>query len=220
MATKKTRGRQKIEMKRIEKEEDRLITFSKRRSGIYKKASELVTLTGAEVGVMVFSPSGKAFSFGHPSIEAVANRFTGGQPLESDPIHRLLEARRKERIDELNQHYNDLLSQLEVENERHKLLKEMRSGRGTQGWIDTPIDQFNMEELHQMHGSLDKLEKNLLNKIYLKTGNDLGASSSLMAPSQNLDQARNPFPMNNPTEAGPSCSSFAQSYGGFHPNQF
>ncbi|ESR34581.1 hypothetical protein CICLE_v10006559mg [Citrus x clementina] len=37
MAAKKTKGRQKIEIKKIENEDDRLITFSKRRSGIYKK---------------------------------------------------------------------------------------------------------------------------------------------------------------------------------------
>ncbi|ESR34579.1 hypothetical protein CICLE_v10007090mg [Citrus x clementina] len=38
MAGKKTKRRQKIEMKKIENEDDRLITFSKRGSGIYKKA--------------------------------------------------------------------------------------------------------------------------------------------------------------------------------------
>ena len=62
-------------MKKIDKEVDRLVTFSKRRSGINKKASELVTLCGAEVGVVVFSPAAKPFSFGHPSVESVANRF-------------------------------------------------------------------------------------------------------------------------------------------------
>jgi pheromone receptor transcription factor len=70
---KKTKGRQKIEMEKIENEDDRLITFSKCRSSIYKKASELVTLCGAEVGVVIFSPARKPFSFGHPSVESVAN---------------------------------------------------------------------------------------------------------------------------------------------------
>ncbi|KAK9181239.1 hypothetical protein WN944_024376 [Citrus x changshan-huyou] len=37
----------KVEIKKIENEDDRMITFSERRSGIYKKASKLVTLTGA-----------------------------------------------------------------------------------------------------------------------------------------------------------------------------
>ncbi|KAK7853894.1 agamous-like mads-box protein agl61 [Quercus suber] len=64
MESKKTKGKQKIEMKKIDKEVW---------TGINKKASELVTLCGAEVGVVVFSPVGKSFSFGHPSVESVAN---------------------------------------------------------------------------------------------------------------------------------------------------
>ncbi|ESR34578.1 hypothetical protein CICLE_v10006588mg [Citrus x clementina] len=55
MAAKKTKGRQKIEMKKIENEGGRLITFSKRRSGIYKKASELMTLTGSKIAILLFS---------------------------------------------------------------------------------------------------------------------------------------------------------------------
>ena len=43
-------------MKKIENKDDRIITLSKRRSGIYKKANELVTLTNAEIGVVVPPP--------------------------------------------------------------------------------------------------------------------------------------------------------------------
>ncbi|XP_044495088.1 agamous-like MADS-box protein AGL61 [Mangifera indica] len=220
MATKKTRGRQKIEMKRIEKEEDRLITFSKRRSGIYKKANELVTLTGANIGIVMFSPTGKAFSFGHPSIEVVANRFMGGHQPECDPIDLQLEAHRKVRINELNQDHSNLLNQLEAEKERGKLLKQMTDGIETKGWWDTPVNQLKEEELYQMHDSLDELERSLLNEICLKTSGDFGASSSLMAPPPNLDQATNLFSMNNPNEASPPCSAFPQNYGDSLTNQF
>ena len=66
MAGKKTKRRQKIEMKKIENEDDRLITFSKRRSGIYKKASEFVTLTSSAIAIVVFSQSGKPYIFVSP----------------------------------------------------------------------------------------------------------------------------------------------------------
>ena len=42
-------------MKKIENKDDRMITLSKCRSGIYKKASELVTLTSTEIGIVVIS---------------------------------------------------------------------------------------------------------------------------------------------------------------------
>jgi hypothetical protein len=177
MEGKQTRGRQKIATKRIENEDDRLITFSKRRSGIYKKASELVTLCGAEVAVLVFSPAGKAFSFGHPSIESVANRFLGQNIAPNDNTHPLVEAHRKVRINELNQQHNELLSEMEAERDRGKVLKEGTSEKSSQGWWEAPIDELSLQELKQMNVMLEEFHKNLH-----KTINELrrngGASSS------------------------------------------
>ena len=124
---KKTKGRQKIAMKKIENEDDRLITFSKRRSGIYKKASELSTLCGAEVGFIVFSPAGKPFSFGHPSIESVANRFLNQNPPPNDNTHPLVEAHRKVRINQLSQQLNEVHSELDAEKEKGKVLVQLFS---------------------------------------------------------------------------------------------
>lgn len=56
-------GRGKIEIKRIENANSRQVTFSKRRSGLLKKAHELSVLCDAEVAVIVFSKSGKLFEF-------------------------------------------------------------------------------------------------------------------------------------------------------------
>ncbi|ESR34576.1 Agamous-like MADS-box protein AGL62 [Citrus sinensis] len=179
MADKKTKGRQKIEMKKIESEDGRLITFSKRRSGIYKKASELVTLTGSEIAILVFSQSGKPFSFGHPSIEAVANRFVGLNQAANDNTHPLAEAHRQVRINELNHQHNELLRQLDEEKEREKVLKQMRRGKETQPrWWETSVDELNHQELLQMDATIDNLHKSFLAKLNEKTT----AASSSMAP--------------------------------------
>ncbi|KAL6315064.1 hypothetical protein AAG906_030917 [Vitis piasezkii] len=71
-------------MKRIPNEENHLIIFSKCRSRIYKKASELSTLCGAEIGVLDFSLASKAFSFGHPSIETITNKVLYENPPPND----------------------------------------------------------------------------------------------------------------------------------------
>ncbi|KAH9679285.1 Agamous-like MADS-box protein AGL61 [Citrus sinensis] len=180
MAAKKTRGRQKIEMKKIENENDRMIAFSKRRSGIYKKASELATLTGAEIGIVVFSPSGKPFSFGYPSLEAVANRFLGlNQEHPNDNTRLLVEAHRRVRISELNQQHNELLRRLDEENAREKILKQNRKGKETQPhWWETPVNEINHQELLQMDAAVDDLHKTFLAKLNEKTA----AASSSMAP--------------------------------------
>nr|AQM52308.1 MADS18 [Monotropa hypopitys] len=56
-------GRGKVELKRIENPSSRQVTFSKRRNGLLKKAFELSILCDAEVALLVFSPSGKAYQF-------------------------------------------------------------------------------------------------------------------------------------------------------------
>jgi hypothetical protein len=68
------------EMKPIENEETRQICFTKRRQSLFNKASELSILCGAMVGSVVFSTFGTPFSFGHPSIDDVANRFLSPPP--------------------------------------------------------------------------------------------------------------------------------------------
>nr|AXY87496.1 MADS-box protein-like protein [Cymbidium goeringii] len=72
---KRSRGRQKIEIKKIENEAARQVAFTKRRQGVMKKASELSILCGVEFVIVAFSPAGKAFSFGHPSVDSIVARF-------------------------------------------------------------------------------------------------------------------------------------------------
>ncbi|KAJ0241041.1 hypothetical protein HA466_0215110 [Hirschfeldia incana] len=62
---KTTKGRQKIEIKQINEESRRQVTFSKRRSGLFKKAAELSVLSGAQIGIVTFSRRGRIFTFGN-----------------------------------------------------------------------------------------------------------------------------------------------------------
>ena len=56
-------GRGKIVIRRIDNPTSRQVTFSKRRNGLMKKAKELAILCDAEVGVMIFSSTGKLYDF-------------------------------------------------------------------------------------------------------------------------------------------------------------
>ncbi|KAH7549507.1 hypothetical protein JRO89_XS13G0042300 [Xanthoceras sorbifolium] len=55
--------RGKTQMKRIENDTSRQVTFSKRRNGLLKKAFELSVLCDAEVALIIFSPRGKLYEF-------------------------------------------------------------------------------------------------------------------------------------------------------------
>lgn len=68
-------GRAKIEIKRIENSTNRQVTFSKRRSGLLKKASELSVLCDAEVALIIFSGHGKLYEFGNKSVCRTIERY-------------------------------------------------------------------------------------------------------------------------------------------------
>ncbi|KAK1306610.1 MADS-box transcription factor 13 [Acorus calamus] len=56
-------GRGKVELKRIENSKSRQVTFSKRRNGLLKKAFELSVLCEADIAIIVFSSTGKAYQY-------------------------------------------------------------------------------------------------------------------------------------------------------------
>ncbi|KAI3989155.1 hypothetical protein MKX01_033191 [Papaver californicum] len=67
-------GRGKIEIKRIENATNRQVTYSKRRSGILKKAKELTVLCDAEVSLIMFSSTGKMTEYLSPSLNGNTKR--------------------------------------------------------------------------------------------------------------------------------------------------
>ena len=65
----KNLGHQKIKMVKMENESNLHATFSKRCTSILKKTSEIITLCGVELGLVVLSPAQMVYSFGHPSVD-------------------------------------------------------------------------------------------------------------------------------------------------------
>lgn len=61
------RKRGKVELRRIEDRTSRQVRFSKRRSGLFKKAYELSVLCDAEVALIIFSGRGRLFEFSSSS---------------------------------------------------------------------------------------------------------------------------------------------------------
>ncbi|XP_064956927.1 protein VERNALIZATION 1-like isoform X2 [Musa acuminata AAA Group] len=69
-------GRGRVQLKRIENKINRQVTFSKRRSGLLKKAHEISVLCDAEVAVMVFSTKGKLYEYStDSSMEKILDRY-------------------------------------------------------------------------------------------------------------------------------------------------
>ncbi|XP_030941719.1 agamous-like MADS-box protein AGL62 [Quercus lobata] len=157
----KSKGRQKIEMVKMPNDSNLQVTFSKRRSGLFKKASELCTLCGAEIGIIVFSPGKKVFSFGHPCVETIIDRFLTRNPPQNSGTLQLIEAHRNASVREHNVQLTQLTNQLEAEKKRGEALNRMRKAGQAEHWWEAPIEGLGLQQLEQLKGSLEELKKNV-----------------------------------------------------------
>ncbi|KAL7206305.1 hypothetical protein ACSBR2_019089 [Camellia fascicularis] len=134
MAKKPSMGRQKIKIAKIEIKNHLQVTFSKRRSGLFKKASELCTLCGIEIAIIVFSPAGKVFSFGHPNVDSIVDQFLTRNPPPNTTTRHLIEAQRNASVRELNLQLTQVLNELEVEKRHGETLDHTRKASQRQYW--------------------------------------------------------------------------------------
>nr|QXI69581.1 short vegetative phase [Dendrobium hybrid cultivar] len=67
-------AREKIKIRKIDNATARQVTFSKRRKGLFKKAQELAILCDAEVGLIIFSSTGKPFQFSSSSMKEIIEK--------------------------------------------------------------------------------------------------------------------------------------------------
>ncbi|XP_010029968.1 MADS-box transcription factor 23 [Eucalyptus grandis] len=65
----------KIAIRKINCSKSRQVTFFKRRTGLMKKARELSILCDAEIGVIIFSCTGKLYEYASTSMSSVIERY-------------------------------------------------------------------------------------------------------------------------------------------------
>lgn len=166
----------------IENEGDRMITFSKRRSGIIKKISELCILCGTKILFIVFSPAGNPFSFGSPSIESVANQFLNENVPINDNTSTPIEANHMVKLNELIQHYIEVCDQMEASKKKQKMLvmtPRMSGTDNTNCWWETPISKLDPRELHEQYSCFSEL----INLIHIARSKKIAIAFSMLPPT-------------------------------------
>ena len=68
-------GRRKISIVRIENERHRQVTYTKRKSGLIKKATELAVLCDATVGIIIFGANQKMSVYSSTTMEEILARY-------------------------------------------------------------------------------------------------------------------------------------------------
>ncbi|KAL6888712.1 hypothetical protein ACP4OV_009738 [Aristida adscensionis] len=154
---KMTLGRQKIEIKRIASKEARQVCFSKRHFGLFKKAAELAALCGARVAAVLFTPAGRPFSLGHPSVHAVVDRFLDPSSSSASsagaddgaPLSPAL-------LDEFNRESERLARAIEAEARRREALDAAARQAGT--WTSADVRRAGTPELAAMLAALERVQ--------------------------------------------------------------
>ncbi|TXG49159.1 hypothetical protein EZV62_025034 [Acer yangbiense] len=174
--TKTTKGRRKIEIKKLEDKNSLQVTFSKRRSGLFNKAMELSVLCGVEVGIIVFSPNGKMFVIGHPDFDTVLNWYLNGEspPPEVSASIPCMQEHKKQ--------YEKAVRELEKEKRKGKAIEEEKKVKKNNNnggfWWDESIDKMRLEELEEYVKGLMKLRSTMASRI-----NDMMMTNHYLIPS-------------------------------------
>ncbi|KAI3869497.1 hypothetical protein MKW92_044847 [Papaver armeniacum] len=146
-------GRKRIKIEKIKDKSRLQVTFSKRRQGLFKKATELSILTGAQVALIAFSPAGKPYVCGNTDL--LLDRFVNG---EASEIHQ------KDHDDPEQRRFMEVEKELQAEKKRGVLLESLINcdlGSGNdKSWWDTHINGLILDELIQMRSDMEQLQNN------------------------------------------------------------
>ncbi|RCV33966.1 hypothetical protein SETIT_7G125400v2 [Setaria italica] len=151
-------GRGKIVIRRIDNSTSRQVTFSKRRNGIFKKARELAILCDAEVGLVIFSSTGRLYEYASTSMKSVIDRYGRAkeqQQLVANPNTELKFWQReaaslRQQLHNLQENHRQLMGQdlsglgvKELQNLENQLEMSLRC-------IRTKKDQLLVDEIHEL----------------------------------------------------------------------
>ncbi|KAL8101201.1 agamous-like MADS-box protein AGL19 [Apium graveolens] len=137
--------RGKTQMKRIENTTSRQVTFSKRRSGLLKKAHELSVLCDAQVALIVFSSTGKLYEFSSSSsINGTIERY--------QKIGNNLETGKVLAVGENKQHDMEVATMTEKIEQLEKCKEKL---------MGVNLETYSVDELQELEKDLDLSLKNI-----------------------------------------------------------
>ncbi|KAL5209844.1 hypothetical protein ABZP36_005467 [Zizania latifolia] len=131
--------RERIAIRRIDKLAARQVTFSKRRRGLFKKAEELSILCDAEVGLVVFSATGKLLQFASTSMKQIIDRYNSHSKT----------LQRSEEPSQLDLHAEDSSTYARLKEELAEASLSLRQLRGEE------LHRLNVEQLKELEKSLE-----------------------------------------------------------------
>ncbi|XP_038886863.1 MADS-box protein SVP-like isoform X2 [Benincasa hispida] len=198
--------RKKIQIKKIDNIAARQVAFSKRRKGLFKKAKELAILCDAEIGLLVFSASGKLFDYASSSIQSILERHNSvnseNLPNLNEPSVELqLESNIRAKLNEEVEKKTHELRQMKGEELQglgmDELKKLEKSLQGALSRVAEIMDGRNTDLISDIGRKVDLLieENKRLNQLELET---------MTEQMQNIQGNSSESIVNNSTSSNPS----------------
>lgn len=155
-------GRGRVQLKRIENKINRQVTFSKRRSGLLKKAHEISVLCDAEVALIGFSTKGKLFEYSTNScMEKILERYERYSYAEKQ-----LNSNDPEPNGSLSLEHAKLKARMEVlqKNQKHVMGEDLDSLKlkdlqNLEHQLDVALKHVRLRKNHVMYESISELQK-------------------------------------------------------------
>ncbi|XP_010530322.1 PREDICTED: floral homeotic protein APETALA 3-like isoform X1 [Tarenaya hassleriana] len=170
-----TRG--KIQIKRIENQTNRQVTYSKRRNGLFKKAHELSILCDARVSVIMFSSSNKLHEYTSPntSTKEIIDMYQKASGVDIWASHyermqeikkQLLETNRNLRK-QIKQRLGECLDELEI-NDLRRLEEEMENTTNLVRTKKFKSIGNKIETTKKKNKSQEDIQKTLIHELELR----------------------------------------------------
>ncbi|XP_047312561.1 agamous-like MADS-box protein AGL62 [Impatiens glandulifera] len=154
-------------MAKMKNESNLKVTFCKRKSGLFKKFSEFITLCGTEVLLLVFSPTNRVLSYGHPSVDEIVGRLFGSSSLTglSCETQQMIESCRSSNIRKLNANVMEVEELMEVEEQLGKQINHDKKVGQDQRWWERSNKEMSYQQLEHLKMSLLNLNAIVTQKM-------------------------------------------------------
>ncbi|CAI9094282.1 OLC1v1029994C1 [Oldenlandia corymbosa var. corymbosa] len=164
--------RRRVEIKKIDDNNKRQVTFTKRRQGLFKKANELCKKCDCQIAVMAVSKAGNLFAFGNPTFDATVQRYldvkaaeaaAGVPETKADVLHQQQEEPESEEDSESTDLEEDKSLALRLAPPQEKKEEEKKVEEETALW-DIPVDEMGLDELQKLNARMEEVKKRIADR--------------------------------------------------------
>ncbi|GMN37710.1 hypothetical protein TIFTF001_007036 [Ficus carica] len=156
------------------------VSFSKRRTGLFSKAADICDLfDGAQVAVLVLSPTGNPFAFGHSSVDNVLHRYFLRQPtIPSTTYPLMITTTTATTMSDKHRHQAQQVETLKARVKRAQNRDGSTSLRDLKAWIDKASESCQTaEELEFLKEKFLALLESVKSRLILRNSSPSSLSN-------------------------------------------